>query len=84
MLKRSSSGGLAEEPFQHAGQSWDCSQVENEPEETVAVDWLVDDELRLWEVVSKGEQGMTSKRSEGRDIQVTQVQSAPGLVVRIH
>ena len=83
-VEKSSSGGLAKEPFQHAGQSWDCSQVENKPEETVAVDWLVDDELRLWEVVSKDEQGMTSKRSEGRDMQVEQVHSAPGLVVHMH
>ena len=66
------------------GSKLGCSQVENEPEETVAVDWLMDDELRLWEVVRKDEQGITLKRSEGRDFQVEQVQSAPGLVVHFH
>ena len=37
----SSSGGLAEEPFQHAGQSLDCSQVENEPQERDSMDRLM-------------------------------------------
>ena len=32
-VEKSSIGGLAEEPFQHVGPSWDCSQVENELEE---------------------------------------------------
>ena len=40
-VERSSSGGLAEEPFQHVGQSWSWFQVENEPEERC-------DGLALW------------------------------------
>ena len=53
---RSSSGGLAEEPFQHVGQSLDCSQVENDPEEKDAADWLMDDEMRQWEEFSKDQE----------------------------
>ena len=30
----SSGGDVAEEPFQHVGQSWECSQIEDEFEET--------------------------------------------------
>ena len=44
-VERSFSGGLAEEPVGLAGQSWDCSQVEDEPDESDAVEWLVDTEL---------------------------------------
>ena len=84
MLKEAQAADWPRNRFNMRVKVCDCSQVENEQEETVAVDWLMDDELRLWEVVSKDEQGMTSKRSEGRDIQVEQVQSAPGLVVHIH
>ena len=36
--------GVAEETFHHAGQSWDCSQVQNEPEERDVMDWLEDDD----------------------------------------
>ena len=64
--ERSSSGGVAEEPCQHAGQSWDCSQVENELEERAAMNWPLDDEMmRPWEEVSKDEDEITVKRSEG-------------------
>ena len=48
-VERGSSGVLAEEPFQHVKESWDCSQVENEPEERSAMDWLMNDEImRRW------------------------------------
>ena len=42
---RSSSGGLAEESFQQVGQIWDGSQVEAEPEERTAIEWLMDVEM---------------------------------------
>ena len=36
--------------FEQVGQSWDCSQVESEPEERDAVDCPMDDEMmRRWE-----------------------------------
>ena len=48
-VERGSSSVLAEEPFQHVKQSWDCSQVENEPEERYAMDWLMNDEsMKRW------------------------------------
>ena len=31
-VERSSSGGLAEERLEYVGQSWDCTQVENDRE----------------------------------------------------
>ena len=40
-VDRSSCGVLAGEPFQHVNQSWDCSELENEPEERDAMDWLM-------------------------------------------
>ena len=60
-------GVLADEPLQHANQSWDCSQVENE-QERAAMNWLMDDEMmRHWEDVGKEEEELTAKRSEGRN-----------------
>ena len=44
-VDRSSSSVLAGEPFQHVIQNWDSSQVEYEPEERDAMDWLMDDEI---------------------------------------
>ena len=41
--KKSSSGVLAGEPFQHVNQNCGCSQVENEVERD-SMDWLMDDE----------------------------------------
>ena len=61
------SGVLADEPLQHVNQSWDCSQVENEPERA-AMNWLMDDEMmRHWEEVGKEEEELAAKRSEGRN-----------------
>ena len=38
------------------GQSWDCSQMEDELDERDATDWLADDEMmKQWEEVSKEE-----------------------------
>ena len=77
-------GGLVGEPFQHVGQSWDCLRVENELEERErdAIDWLVDDKMmRQREAVSKDEEDITVKRSEGGKLQVEKVQSALELVV---
>ena len=67
-VETKSSGGLAEEPFQHVGPSWDCSQVENELEERDAMDWFMDDELtRHNEEVSEHEEetAVTEKKAEG-------------------
>ena len=36
--ERSSRGDAAEKPFQHAGQSWDCSKMEDESEKKDAMD----------------------------------------------
>ena len=67
---RSSGGGVAEEPLQHVGHSWDCPQVESELDERDATDWLMDDEMiRQWEEVSKGKEQIAMKRSEGRELQ---------------
>ena len=82
---RSSSGGLAGEPFQQVGQSWDCSQVEKEPGERDAMDWLVDDEMmRQREEASRDEEDTAVRRSEVRKLHVEKAHSAPGLVVRRH
>ena len=81
-VERGSSGVLAEEPFQHVKESWDCSQVENEPEERSAMDWLMNDEImRRWSEVSKDEEETTVKRCESGKLQVEKVQRAPELVV---
>ena len=62
----SSSDGVDEEPLQHVNQSWECSQVENEPKERDAQDWLTDDEMMTkWEEVRKDEEEVTVRRSEG-------------------
>ena len=55
--ERSSGGDVAKEPFfQQVGQSWVCSQMEDELDERHAMDWLVGDEvLRQCGEVSKGE-----------------------------
>ena len=40
------------------GQSWDCSQIEDELEERDAMDWLMNDEvMRQWKEVSKEGRG---------------------------
>ena len=58
MLKRGSGGDFAAEPFQHLGQSWDCSQIEDELGERDAMDWLMNDEvMRQWDEVSKEGRG---------------------------
>ena len=62
---RSSSAGLAEEPFQHVDESSDCTQVGDEPEESDAMDWLMDDEMmRPWREVGKDEEDMSVKSCE--------------------
>ena len=56
-VERSKSSILVGEPYQHVNQSWDCSQVENEPEERDAIDWLMDVAMiRQWEEVIKDEE----------------------------
>ena len=73
VFERGSSGDVAVEPFQHAGQSWDCSQVVYEPEERVVMDY--DDQ---WEGVSKDEEkvkcegGVTAKGYKLRTCSVRQ------------
>ena len=55
---------LADGLFQHVGQSWDCSQMENELEERDAMAWPMDDEMtRQWEEVSNEEEEITVKRN---------------------
>ena len=82
MLKELQAEDWPRNHFEHAGQSWDCSQVESEPVETDAVDWLMDDEMmRQWEDESEDEEEITVKRSKGRRLQVEKVQRAPGFVM---
>ena len=65
-VTRSSSGGLAAEPLKHVSQSWDCPQKREQPEVADAMDWLMDNEMmRHWEDVSKEEEEILVKRSEG-------------------
>ena len=45
-VERGSGCGVAEEPFQHVGQSWECSQIGDELEERDAIDWLMCDDMR--------------------------------------
>ena len=46
------------------------------------MDWPMDDEMvRQWEDVSKKEEKLTLKRSEGGKLQAEQVRSVPELVV---
>ena len=52
-MERSISGVLTGELVQRAGQRWDSSQVECEPEERDVMDWLMDDEL-IDEAVGRG------------------------------
>ena len=80
--ERGSGGDVADEPFQHLGQSWDCSQMEDELEERDATDWIMDDEMiRQWEEVCKVDERITRIRGEGRVFKVEGVQSVLETVV---
>ena len=59
------------------GQSWDCSQLEDElgERERDVMDRLEDDEMmRRWEEVSKEEEQVTLRRNEGRGMSGETVQ----------
>ena len=55
--KASSVGEVGQEMRPCVGQSWDCSQLEDDLEERDSMDWLEDDEvMRQLEEVNKGEE----------------------------
>ena len=61
---------MAGEHFQHAGQNWNCLQVENESEARDALDWPVDDELmKQWEEDSEDEEEITLKKWRRYEVQ---------------
>ena len=80
LVDSTTSGVLAGDLFQHMDENWHCSQVETELDERCAMDWLMDDEMRQWEEVSKDEEVLDGQEVKDGKLQVEKVRSAPELL----